>query len=200
MVTLYHLLFLWFTVLHISVLEATMFFSTGNFVTAPIGYIYYALMFVLNIGYVYELFWLRLPILIFLYMKEKESIRKNYLILAFNMRTNIIIDLVRFSSFLHLFVWLLKVLLTEMILDFLKGDLKMVVIIRRLQGKLDFRKYCFETDREECSICLDDEREGEYCILKCDHSFHVDCIEDWHTHSIMEYDNAYCPICRTEIC
>jgi len=44
-----------------------------------------------------------------------------------------------------------------------------------------------------CNICQDDIKEGErvYCLNKCKHVFHNDCIEKWFK------EKTICPVCRT---
>lgn len=47
-------------------------------------------------------------------------------------------------------------------------------------------------DKEECSICYNDEKENEV-ILCCGHSFCEECIKSW------EKINKTCPLCRKDI-
>jgi hypothetical protein len=54
-----------------------------------------------------------------------------------------------------------------------------------------------EVDNEKhktCAICLEDyDKESQLRILKCDHSFHKDCVDKWLT------DCDYkCPVCRDD--
>ena len=42
----------------------------------------------------------------------------------------------------------------------------------------------------ECSICYDIINDNEKIILKCNHSFHNNCIDKWFTKS------HHCPLCR----
>jgi hypothetical protein len=47
---------------------------------------------------------------------------------------------------------------------------------------------------KDCAICLDSfEKESKLRILKCDHGFHVDCIDKWLTDC-----NYKCPVCRDD--
>jgi len=53
---------------------------------------------------------------------------------------------------------------------------------------------CVETGT--CSMCLDDMTQGDQVSkLKCGHSFHPVCIENW----ILEYNKQHCPNCRSEV-
>ena len=48
--------------------------------------------------------------------------------------------------------------------------------------------------KEECSICLVDfETNDSVTLLKCNHCFHIKCIEEWST------IKAECPNCREKI-
>ena len=44
----------------------------------------------------------------------------------------------------------------------------------------------------DCSICLDD-KETQPIKLKCDHKFHLSCIQTWFN------NNNECPLCRKNI-
>jgi len=47
---------------------------------------------------------------------------------------------------------------------------------------------------KDCVICLDSfEKDSKLRILKCDHGFHVDCIDKWLTDC-----NYKCPVCRDD--
>lgn len=47
---------------------------------------------------------------------------------------------------------------------------------------------------KDCAICLDSfEKDSKLRILKCDHGFHVDCIDKWLTDC-----NYKCPVCRDD--
>jgi hypothetical protein len=63
-------------------------------------------------------------------------------------------------------------------------------------GKLKVSSY-IDLDKDKyktCSICLDDYTdECKLRILKCEHGFHVDCIDKWLTDC-----NYKCPICRDD--
>ncbi|KAK9054771.1 hypothetical protein SSX86_025850 [Deinandra increscens subsp. villosa] len=50
-------------------------------------------------------------------------------------------------------------------------------------------------ERLECAICLSEVGEGEKTRMlpKCDHGFHVECIDMWF------YSNSTCPICRNPV-
>lgn len=53
----------------------------------------------------------------------------------------------------------------------------------------------FKDDRLECAVCLSDINEGEEVRIlpKCNHRFHVKCIDMWfHSHST-------CPLCRSPV-
>jgi len=52
-----------------------------------------------------------------------------------------------------------------------------------------------ETEKyKDCVICLDSfENDSKLRILKCDHGFHVDCIDKWLTDC-----NYKCPVCRDD--
>ena len=56
-------------------------------------------------------------------------------------------------------------------------------------------EYIDLTDKEkyvECSICLDDfNEESKLRILKCEHGFHIKCVDEW----LKKY-NYNCPVCR----
>ena len=53
----------------------------------------------------------------------------------------------------------------------------------------------FDGDGEvRCTICLEEyKKEVELTVLKCDHTFHISCMEAWAK------DNNSCPLCKTEI-
>ncbi|CAL5198910.1 unnamed protein product [Lathyrus oleraceus] len=56
-------------------------------------------------------------------------------------------------------------------------------------------KYSSEEPPVDCAVCLSEFEEGETgrVLPKCNHSFHVDCIDMWfHTHST-------CPLCRKSV-
>lgn len=48
---------------------------------------------------------------------------------------------------------------------------------------------------QECAVCLSEFNEGEKVRLlpKCNHSFHLDCIDMWF------YSHATCPLCRSSV-
>ncbi len=43
----------------------------------------------------------------------------------------------------------------------------------------------------ECVICLDDLKDKDTTVLRCDHEFHSECIESWNSIQVT------CPICRS---
>jgi hypothetical protein len=48
---------------------------------------------------------------------------------------------------------------------------------------------------ENCSICLDTFKKGEYQrTLRCNHTFHKKCVDKWFCK-----DKSNCPMCRNEI-
>ncbi len=50
-----------------------------------------------------------------------------------------------------------------------------------------------QTEAEECSICFENlETDGDNALLKCGHSFHKKCIDDWFA------KQRNCPLCRRE--
>jgi hypothetical protein len=74
-------------------------------------------------------------------------------------------------------------------------DVKNVINSEEL-SQLPIKTY-EEVDNEKhktCAICLEDyDKESQLRILKCDHSFHKDCIDKWLT------DCDYkCPVCRDD--
>ena len=51
-------------------------------------------------------------------------------------------------------------------------------------------------ESSQCSICLDKIKKNNHCTLKCDHSFHFECImELYRTRN--QFSNK-CPLCRDE--
>jgi hypothetical protein len=74
-------------------------------------------------------------------------------------------------------------------------DVKNVINSEEL-SQLPIKTY-EEVDKEKhktCAICLEDyDKESQLRILKCDHSFHKDCVDKWLT------DCDYkCPVCRDD--
>jgi hypothetical protein len=69
--------------------------------------------------------------------------------------------------------------------------------IYRVIGRKSILNFNKKTYGEECPICL--EIFGELdddtllCSLKCDHSYHKKCVNDW-----LSKDNS-CPNCRIQI-
>jgi hypothetical protein len=53
---------------------------------------------------------------------------------------------------------------------------------------------------EECSICLDDLAK-DIAVLKCNHLFHYECINNWrnNTLNISNGENTKCPYCKSPI-
>ena len=65
------------------------------------------------------------------------------------------------------------------------------------KGKIKNIKYkkVKEENENECSICLDQIKIGEFQkTLECKHCFHKKCIDRW-----FKKDNDCCPMCRTKI-
>lgn len=58
-------------------------------------------------------------------------------------------------------------------------------------------KFCPETHPEgvECAVCLSEFEEGETgrVLPKCNHSFHIDCIDMWFQ------SHSTCPLCRAPV-
>ncbi|XP_075473475.1 RING-H2 finger protein ATL66-like [Primulina tabacum] len=52
-----------------------------------------------------------------------------------------------------------------------------------------------ENGNRECSVCLENFKNGETCkkLPKCSHSFHSECIDSWLLKT------AACPICRASV-
>lgn len=51
-----------------------------------------------------------------------------------------------------------------------------------------------DIENNECSICADKYKNNdEIAILKCDHLFHKNCLEEWSIR------NPICPLCRCDI-
>jgi len=75
------------------------------------------------------------------------------------------------------------------------NDVKNVINKEELD-KLPTSMYT-DIDKEkfkECSICLEEYKsEDKLRILKCDHGFHIDCIDKWLTDC-----NYKCPVCRDD--
>lgn len=55
-----------------------------------------------------------------------------------------------------------------------------------------------EVVEEECSICLENIKEKNMCVLDCEHKFHLRCIMKLHQTG-MNYNNI-CPLCRQNYC
>ena len=45
----------------------------------------------------------------------------------------------------------------------------------------------------DCSICFDKISDEEHSVLKCDHTFHKECIDKWFEKS------HRCPLCRNSL-
>ena len=58
---------------------------------------------------------------------------------------------------------------------------------------LDERNNFIISIPEDCSICLETQKEKELTILRCKHTFHQKCMRKW-----LE-NNRTCPMCRTYI-
>lgn len=66
--------------------------------------------------------------------------------------------------------------------------------LRNLERKTVDKAMLGEDDKVECSICIDDMKEGEKAVfLPCKHWFHEDCVVLW----LKEHNT--CPICRTPV-
>ena len=54
---------------------------------------------------------------------------------------------------------------------------------------------------KHCSICLDDckanYKDPNCVLLKCKHTFHIDCIKKWILSG--QPNNIRCPVCRSEL-
>ena len=69
-----------------------------------------------------------------------------------------------------------------------KEDLDKLPIFSYTDEKIDKEKH------KTCSICLDDfDDESKLRLLKCEHSFHTECIDKWLTDC-----NYKCPVCRDD--
>eukprot|EP00038_Savillea_parva_P008872 m.179727 g.179727 ORF g.179727 m.179727 type:complete len:563 (+) comp14841_c0_seq1:250-1938(+) len=67
--------------------------------------------------------------------------------------------------------------------------------IKQLLNTLPVKPYDGADDEENvCSICLEQfEQQEEVRILRCDHYFHVDCIDPWLL------SRANCPLCKDDV-
>jgi len=45
----------------------------------------------------------------------------------------------------------------------------------------------------DCSICFEEISDEEQSVLKCDHTFHKECIDEWFKKS------HRCPLCRNSL-
>ncbi|KAF9605067.1 hypothetical protein IFM89_013737 [Coptis chinensis] len=64
----------------------------------------------------------------------------------------------------------------------------------RRQGKQSFQLDRKNSQREVCSICLEDfQAEQQIMNLPCCHKYHSDCLLPWLT------TNSHCPYCRTNV-
>lgn len=65
-----------------------------------------------------------------------------------------------------------------------------------IENILEIRKkdIFYNTYIENCQICLN-KKYKDICILKCKHSFHTNCIEQW----INYCNKKSCPLCRKQI-
>ena len=67
--------------------------------------------------------------------------------------------------------------------------------MRRSSIKAIKYKKVKESTEQECSICLDTIKVGEFeKTLSCKHSFHKKCIDRW-----FKKDNDSCPMCRLKV-
>ncbi|XP_024960461.1 RING-H2 finger protein ATL56-like [Cynara cardunculus var. scolymus] len=64
-----------------------------------------------------------------------------------------------------------------------------------LQTHLPPFQYSSSSSSGDCSICLENFKEREFCRLlpECDHVFHADCVDSWLT----KVPN--CPVCRRRV-
>jgi hypothetical protein len=58
--------------------------------------------------------------------------------------------------------------------------------------KIVYQPIEVENELDECSICLDDDKENKVKLM-CGHIFHGKCIETWYT------QKNNCPLCRQVI-
>jgi hypothetical protein len=69
-----------------------------------------------------------------------------------------------------------------------KEDLDKLPVFSYTDEKIDKEKH------KTCSICLEDfDDESKLRLLKCEHSFHTECIDKWLTDC-----NYKCPVCRDD--
>ena len=70
-------------------------------------------------------------------------------------------------------------------------DVKLVMKEEEIE-KIGIIKYIEKSDKENCSICLEDFKNNEECReLKCKHLYHVNCIDNW-----LLRHSYKCPCCR----
>ncbi|MFS7938403.1 putative transcription factor C2H2 family [Helianthus anomalus] len=64
-----------------------------------------------------------------------------------------------------------------------------------MQNNLPMFRYSAATTSDDCSICLECFKEGEFCrvLPVCDHLFHAKCVDLW----LVEVLN--CPVCRAPV-
>ena len=55
------------------------------------------------------------------------------------------------------------------------------------------------TAEGECSICLEAFAGGEVKQMKCQHSYHTECLLTWALHRALRgYESVPCPLCRQD--
>lgn len=73
----------------------------------------------------------------------------------------------------------------------------MIITMRTMD--FNCKKYELSHDNNACSICIDDIDEKNGSMLKCNHLFHEECIDDWHKSEMDTTGHRTCPLCRTEV-
>ena len=62
-------------------------------------------------------------------------------------------------------------------------------------NKLEILEFNFDCNQKDCLICMEEYiKKDEIIKLKCDHTFHKNCIKQW-----LCKENNKCPICRIEV-
>ena len=89
----------------------------------------------------------------------------------------------------------LNSIFNQNLLPYPMNDVKNIMNPEEL-SKLKIENYTdiIKEKYKECSICLEDYNDSDKLrILKCEHAFHVDCIDKW----LLEC-NYKCPVCRDD--
>lgn len=74
-----------------------------------------------------------------------------------------------------------------------------IMIITKSKVKLNTLTHTQST-QSMCCICLNDFKQSEKKhITKCNHKFHIKCIDPWITKCIDNYSTVTCPLCRQDI-